>query len=69
MPAIPANDSTGQNGVKTLADILYAQGSLKTEVAEQIKLAEIQTGKSQEEIIKGQNLASDVAITKAKAEL
>ncbi|HJX45684.1 MAG TPA: ATPase, T2SS/T4P/T4SS family, partial [Patescibacteria group bacterium] len=69
MPAIPTVDSTVQNGARTLADILYTQGALKTEVAEQVKLAEIQTGKSQEDIIKSQNLVSETQITKAKAEL
>ena len=68
MPAATAKNGTS-NGVKTLADILYSQGALKSEVAEQVKLAEIQSGKTQEEIITNQNLAKDADITKAKAEL
>ncbi|KKQ75390.1 MAG: type II secretion system protein E [Candidatus Woesebacteria bacterium GW2011_GWB1_38_5b] len=53
--------------VKTLADILVEQNSLSAERAEQLKLAEIQTGKSQEEIIISRNLVPEEALTKAKA--
>ena len=40
---------------KTLADVLLTQGALDETKTKQIKLSEIQTGKSQEEIIKSQN--------------
>ncbi len=54
---------------KTLADVLLTQGALDETKTKQIKLSEIQTGKSQEEIIKSQNLVDEVPLTKAKAEL
>ena len=59
MAAQPAKAqiSSDGEGAKTLADILLAQGALTSENAEQLKLAEIQTGKSQEEIIKTKKLA------------
>jgi len=56
-----------QNGARTLSDILVAQGALDQERAKQIKLAEIQSGKSQEDIIKDQNLVTEDALIKAKA--
>lgn len=55
--------------VRTLVDILVTQGTLDSERAKQVKLAEIQTGNLQEEILKSQNLVDEVALTKAKAEL
>jgi type IV pilus assembly protein PilB len=60
--------STGQDA-STLADILVQQGALDVERAKQIKLAEVQTGKSQEDIIKGQDIVDEQALTKAKAQL
>jgi len=51
----------------TLADILVSQKALNPSIAKQIKLAEIQTGKSQEDIIKEQNLVKEEDLIKAKA--
>lgn len=51
----------------TLADILVQQGALDQNRANNIKFAEIQTGKPQEEIIKSQNIVDETALTKAKA--
>lgn len=65
-PAVQNSDSNGQSS-NSLADILLASGVIPKERAEQIKLAEIQTGTSQEEIIKKQNLASEEDLVKAKA--
>jgi len=56
-------------GAKTLADILVTQGSLDAARAEKVKLAEVQTGRPQEEILESQNLASETQITKGKAQL
>lgn len=53
--------------VKTLADILVEQGSLAADRAEQLKLSEVQTGKSQEEIIKQRNLVPEEALIRGKA--
>lgn len=55
------------DGTRTIADILLAQGALTKGVVDQVKLAEIQTGESQEEIIRKQNLVSEEALTRAKA--
>src|SRR3989344_4109300 len=52
-----------------LADILVSMGVLDVKRAEQIKLAEVQYGGTQEEIIKKQNLATGQDIVKAKATL
>lgn len=54
---------------KTLADILVSEGVLSQDRAQQIKDAEIQSGKTQEDIIRSQNLATDPQIVKAKAAL
>ncbi len=54
---------------KTLADILVDQGALDKSRAEQVKVSEIQTGKSQEQILKDQRLVSDEDMIKAKAAL
>ncbi len=55
------------NGVQTLADILVAQKALSKDVAEQVKLAEVQTGKSQEDILTEQKLVNEAALAKGKA--
>jgi type IV pilus assembly protein PilB len=56
---------TGNN----LSDILVSLGALTPERAEQIKMAEVQYGTSQEEIIKKQNLVSNADLVRAKASL
>jgi len=76
-PMPPANKNALQkNGIdisseaaKTLADILLAQGSVDEETAKKIKLEEVQTGKSQEDVARDKNYADETALTKAKAEL
>ncbi|HJX59550.1 MAG TPA: ATPase, T2SS/T4P/T4SS family [Patescibacteria group bacterium] len=65
MPAAPILPNT--DGAVTLADILAQQGALDPERAKQVKLAEIQSGKPQEEIITGQKLVTEDALVKAKA--
>ncbi len=67
MPAAAAVQNTSTNGSTTLADILVSQGALAPDRAKQVKMAEIQSGKPQEEILTGQNLVSEEALTKAKA--
>lgn len=54
---------------KTLADVLVVQGVLDEARAQQVKNAEIQSGKTQEDIVRSQNLATDAQIVKAKATL
>ena len=72
MPALASSASKPRgNGTSpsSLADVLLAQGSLTSDRAEAVKLAEIQTGASQEEIIKKQKLVSEDALVRAKATL
>lgn len=57
------------NSLKTLADVLASQGALDQKKAEKVKLTEIQTGKSQEEIILKENLVEEKDLVKAKAVL
>lgn len=64
-PKLSPNGETGQ----TLADILVAQKALDAVRGQQVKTAEIQTGKTQEEILKSQNLVTEDALVKAKAVL
>lgn len=60
-PTVP----TGNN----IADILVSMGVLDSSRAEQVKMAEVQYGTTQEEIIKKQNLVSASDLVKAKATL
>jgi len=64
------NDVPVSSGVsKTLVDILADQGVLNKDQAEKVKITEFQTGKPQEELLKEQNLVSELELTKAKAYL
>lgn len=67
MAAPTASVSSGSNGAQSLSDILVTQGALTRARADQVKLAEIQTGKSQEDIIREQKMVSEQALAKAKA--
>lgn len=70
MPAQPATPQPQADGesAKTLSDVLVALGAIDADSAKQVKLAEIQSGKTQEEIIKGRKLVDEATLTKAKAE-
>jgi len=62
--------AAGSNGQrKSIADILAEMGAITQERADQIKLAEVQTGKEQETIVREQKIASLEQIIKAKAQL
>lgn len=65
------NDTPAQSftPAKTLSDILVLQGSIDQKKADQVKLAEVQTGKSQEDIITDLNIVDSYALAKAKATL
>lgn len=54
---------------QNLVDVLVAQGALDASRAQQVKQAEVQTGKPQEQIVKDQNLVNVAALAKAKASL
>ncbi|MFC1625474.1 GspE/PulE family protein [Patescibacteria group bacterium] len=63
MPAQSAN--TANN----LVDILLSLGALDEAKAKQIKLKEVESGTSQEDIIKKENFVSESKLTEAKAKL
>jgi hypothetical protein len=48
MPAASYVQKSNGESATTLADILVSQGALSVERAKQVKLAEVQSGKSQE---------------------
>lgn len=64
-PAAPTDASVASGN--TISDILVSMGALTPERAEGVKLAEIQTGKSQEDVIRGQNLVAEEQLVAAKA--
>ena len=65
--SVPSVDTALPNG--TLADVLVALGALDKTRADQVKLAEIQSGKTQEDIIKEGNLVPESKLVQAKAQL
>jgi len=71
MAAQPATTTTATDGEtqKSLVDILVALGALDANRAQQVKTLEIQTGKTQEEILKSQDLVPEDALVRAKAAL
>lgn len=71
MPALTPNSSsfTDANNVKTLADILLLQGSISEEQSRQIKFTEIQTGKTQEEIVIEQGFVPEADLVRARSTL
>ena len=62
-----STDKSLPNG--TLADVLVAIGAIDKPRADQIKLAEIQTGKPQDEIIKEGGMVTESKLVQAKAQL
>lgn len=68
MPTAQIDPATN-NSAATLADVLVSLGVLDKARADQVKLAEIQTGSTQEDIIRKGNLAPEAKIVQAKAQL
>jgi type IV pilus assembly protein PilB len=75
MAALPTDMVGGLTGappptdkVETIADVLVKQGAITPDVAQKVKLQEVQTGTPQEELFREQNLVDPVALVKAKAE-
>lgn len=66
LPTVPS-DASLPNG--TLADVLVALGAFDQARADQIKLAEIQSGESQEEIIRSGAMVPESKLVQAKAQL
>src|SRR3989344_844549 len=70
MAAQPITTSIANGeSAKSLADVLVSLGLMDASKAEQVKFAEVQTGKPQEAIIKDQALVDETALTRAKASL
>ena len=67
MPAKQVQKSDTTDDTPSLVDVLVTQGSLTSQRGEQVKLAEVQSGKSQEDILCDQNMVSEEELTKAKA--
>lgn len=66
-PVVPA--PVVDSSALTLADVLVTLGVLDKSRADQIKLAEIQSGNTQEYIIRSANMAPESKIVQAKAQL
>lgn len=64
----PAQNQT-DNGTTTLADVLVGLGAIDAKKAEQIKLAEIQTGQTQEDIIRKGQMVPEEKLVQAKSQL
>lgn len=68
MPAqLPSQNMFDTEPTGSIVDILVKQGDLAPERAEQVKFAEIQTGKSVEDIIREQKLVPELALIRARA--
>lgn len=66
---VPVQGSPNGEASKTIADVLVEQGALNADRVKEIKLEEVRSGKTQEEIILSKNLASEDALVQAKAKL
>lgn len=66
---LPKASGNGQKNSQTLTDILVKNSDLTPQVGQKIKLQEIQTGRSQEEIIKTNEYATEGALARGKAAL
>lgn len=63
------NNSSFTNTNSSIVDILVKNNQLDPETAKEVKLAQIQSGQKEEEILKNKNLVSENEIIKAKAAL
>lgn len=70
VPAKKINGVTTHSGTpSTLVDVLISQEIIKPEQGEKIKLQEIQSGKTQEDIIKTQGIVTPEQLSRAQAQL
>ena len=69
MPAAKPIPTSIDGSAGTLADVLVAIGALDPARAEQVKLAEIQSGSTQEEIIRKSAMVTEDKLVQAKAQL
>lgn len=64
---MPATAQPATTNTKTLVDILVAQGVLSEDKAKQARLVQIQTGSSEEDILKTKDWVNENALSQAKA--
>ena len=69
MPTAQTAPNPTDTNIGTLADVLVTLGFLDKARAEQVKLAEVQSGSSQEDIIRKGNLVSEGKLIQAKSQL
>lgn len=67
LPVVSSGNGSGKT--TTLVDILAKSGTLSPQQAQEIKLQEFQTGKTQEELLKIRGAVSEEALARARAEL
>src|SRR3989344_7392736 len=69
MPTAQNAPTSIDTNAGTLADVLVSLGALDKTRADQVKLAEIQSGSSQENIIRDGSLVPEEKLVQAKAQL
>ncbi|KKR41626.1 MAG: hypothetical protein UU51_C0026G0003 [Microgenomates group bacterium GW2011_GWC1_41_20] len=69
MPTAEPTQTQTNGAPATLADVLVSLGALDSARAEQVKLAEIQSGSPQEEIIRKGQMVSEDKLVQAKSQL
>jgi type II secretory ATPase GspE/PulE/Tfp pilus assembly ATPase PilB-like protein len=69
MPTTATAPNSNDTNAGTLADVLVTLGALDKTRADQVKLAEIQSGSSQEDLIRKANLVPEGKLVQAKAQL
>ena len=69
MPTTQPVQIAQDSDIVTLVDVLVSMGALDATRAEQVKLAEIQSGSTQEEIIKKNSMVPEEKLVQAKAQL
>ena len=69
MPTAKPTPISQDGNAGTLADVLVSIGAIDATRAQQVKLAEIQSGSSQEDIIRGSAMVSEDRLVQAKAQL
>lgn len=68
-PTLKTNGPVAPPAGTTLADLLVSEGVLSSEQAQNIKLTQIQSGRTQEEIIKERQLVSEEQLARGRAKL
>ena len=69
MPTAQTVPTSGETNAITLADILVGLGAMEASRAEQVKLAEVQSGSTQEDIIRKGQMVPEEKLVQAKSQL